>query len=279
MPMADEPLAAAAGSVTLGGDLTVRRMALGARWITQAGPEGARALLRRALDLGINLIDTADIYGGWESERFIAEALHPYPEGLVIATKGGQIVVEGKAAPDCRPEYLRAACEESLGRLRLERIDHYQLHNPDPKVPIEESVGTLAELRAEGKIRHIGVSNLHAELWARAQATTSIVSLQNLHSVLHRPGEPELEECERRGIVFFPYRPLGEGELVEANGTLGEIATAHGATVAQVALAWLLQRSPVMVVIPGTASIAHLEENTRAAELRLSPEELEQLSS
>lgn len=252
-------------------------MGFGARWIWKLGPEGARSLLRLALELGVNVIDTADIYGGGSSERLIAEALHPYPDGLVIATKGGQAAIDGQTAPNGRPEYLRWACEASLQRLRLERIDVYQLHCPDPQVPIEESLGALAELRAEGKIRHIGGSNFFAQLLDAALDTVELVSIQNIFSLAERLSEHELDKCEQNGVAFMPWHPLDRGSLAERDGELARVALAHAASPAQVALAWLLHRSPVMLPIPGTTSETHLVENVAAAKLRLTEEELARL--
>jgi pyridoxine 4-dehydrogenase len=269
------------------GDLEVNRLGYGAMRITGPGiwgppadEDSARAVLRRALELGVNFIDTADSYGPEVSERLIAEALHPYPEDLVIATKGG--LVRGGPSDwraDGRPEHLRAACEGSLERLRVERIDLYQFHRPDPSVPIEESLGALAGLKAEGKIRHIGVSNFDTEQLARARAVTEVVSVQNRYSVSDRESDPVLDACERDGLAFIPWFPLAAGPLTEPGGALDEIAAAHGATQAQVALAWLLARSPAMLVIPGTSSIEHLEENVAAASLRLGDDELAQIES
>jgi len=275
----DHEPAAAAGTVTLGGALTVNRMGFGAMWITLAGSEGGTELLRRALELGVNLIDTADIYGGEESERLIAAALHPYPDDLVIATKGGQVPFEDASRPDCRPEHLREALEGSLKRLRLGCIDLYQLHNPDPDVPLEEALGALGELREQGKIRHVGVSNLYGEQLSLALSTVPVASLQNLYSPTVRSSEAELDTCERRGIAFMPYRPLDSGSIADEDGAIQEIAATHRATPAQVALAWLLEHSGCMLPIPGTSSIAHLEENVRAATLRLARDELAQLDA
>jgi pyridoxine 4-dehydrogenase len=273
---ADGALASAAGSLTLGGDLTVCRMGFGARWVTSADPQTGRALLRRAVELGVDFIDTADVYGDGGSELMIAEALYPYPTGLVIATKGGQLGIDGRPVPNGRPDHLRRACEASLKRLRLERIDVYQLHNPDPDVPLEESLGALAELQTEGKIRHIGGSNFFRETLELALATVPLVSVQNQFNLTTRVSEPELRVCEQRGLAFLPWAPLGGGSL--ALEPLSRIAEVHGATPAQVALAWLLQHSPVMLTIPGTSSIAHLEENVAAARLQLSADELAELS-
>jgi pyridoxine 4-dehydrogenase len=252
--------AAAAGELALGG-LRVNRIGLGARFVQD--PEHSRPLLRRALQLGVNLIDTADVYGN--SEAAIAGALHPYPEGLVIATKGGQTLVDGRPTADGRPEYLREACERSLKRLRVDTIDVYQLHMPDPDVPLEESVGALAALRDEGKVREIGVSNVFGKQLELARHTAPIVSVQNRYSLMHRDSEAEIAICERDGMAYMPWWPLAGGELAG----LG----------AQRALAWLLRRSPVMLPIPGTTSIEHLEENVAAAAMYLTPEEVAALEA
>lgn len=277
--------AAAAGTVTLG-DLTVNRMALGAMrltgqgiWGEPADREVAKALLRRAVGLGVNLIDTANSYGPEVSEQLIAEALHPYPDGVVIATKGGLTRPgPGEWQRDGRPESLREALEGSLRRLRMERIDVYQLHAVDPRVPLEESVGALAELQQEGKIRHIGVSNVDARQLASARELVTVVSVQNRYNLADRHSEGVLEACERNGIAFLPWFPLAVGELARAEGGLAALARSRGVTPAQVALAWLLQRSPVMAPIPGTSSVAHLEENVGAAALELSDAEFSDLS-
>ncbi len=281
--------AAAAGTITIGGDLTVNRMGFGAMRITgprilgePKDPDEARRVLRRAVDLGVELIDTADSYGPHVSERLIAEALHPYPEGVVIATKGGLTRrPTGSWPSDARPEHLRKACEGSLARLRLERIDLYQLHAPDPAVPFAESVGALAELRAEGKIRHVGLSNVSVEELREAHAIVPVASVQNSFHVAGRQGEAVLNACQAEGIAFLPWRPLNSGALAggRRSNPLAQAAEAHGATPGQVALAWLLARSPVMVPIPGTVSVAHLEENVAAAALALTPEEVERIGS
>jgi pyridoxine 4-dehydrogenase len=259
----------------LGGDLEVRRLGFGAMRLCgprimgwPADRENALAVLRRAVELGVNLIDTSDAYGPEVNELQIAEALHPYPDGLVIATKGG--LVRDQAARwnrDGRPEHLRAACEGSLRRLRLQRIDVYQLHAPDPRVPLEESVGALAELRTEGKVRHVGLSNVSVEELERARAIVPVVSVQNRYSVADRSSENVLEACEREGIGFLPWVPLAAGDLARGGRKAAELAERLGATPAQAALAWLLRRSPVMLPIPGTSSLAHLEENVAAADL------------
>jgi aryl-alcohol dehydrogenase-like predicted oxidoreductase len=257
--MTDTP-AAAAGRLALGG-LSVNRIGLGARFVQDA--EHSRPLLERALELGVNMIDTADVYGN--SEEAIAGALHPYPAELVIATKGGQTLVDGRPTGDGRPEYLREACERSLRRLRVDTIDLYQLHMPDPNVPLEESVGALDELRREGKVREIGVSNVFGAQLELARRTAPIVSVQNRYSLMHRDSEAEIAICEREGMAYMPWWPLGGGELAR----LG----------AKRALAWLLQRSPAMLPIPGTASVAHLEENVAAASVQLTPAEVAELEA
>jgi aryl-alcohol dehydrogenase-like predicted oxidoreductase len=273
------------GTLTIGEDLEVVRLGFGAMRITGPGiwneprdPAGARGLLRHVVDRGVNLIDTADSYGPEVSENLIAEALRPYPEDLVIATKGGfERPGPGRWEPNCRPDRLRRCCESSLLRLGLERIDLYQLHTVDPKVPIEDSVAALAELQEEEKIRHIGLSNVGVEEIERALQIAPIVSVQNHYNVGDRASEDELRFCEEAGIAFLPYFPLATGDLARPGGALAEIASAHGATPAQVALAWLLQHSPRMVPIPGTSQIGHFDENYEATELELEDDELEAL--
>jgi pyridoxine 4-dehydrogenase len=278
--------AAGAGTVAFGGDLEVRRMAFGAMRITGDGiwgpppdRESAKAVLRRAVDVGVNFIDTAESYGPHVSEELIAEALHPYPGGLVIGTKGG-LVRPGPSQwePDCRPERLRDACEGSLRRLRLERIDLYQLHTVDPNVPLEESLGALKDLREEGKIAHIGLSNVNVDQLAVARDIVPVASVQDRYSIGDRESEPVLEVCERDGIAFIPWFPLASGGL-STEGAITRIADDHGATPFQIALAWLLARSPVMLPIPGTSSVQHLEENVAAASLRLAEEQFGELSA
>ena len=267
------------------GDVPVRRLGLGAMRLTGPGTWGApsnrtaaKHVLRRAIELGVNLIDTADAYGPGVSERLIAEALHPYTEELVIATKGGR-TRQGpyQWGSDCRPESLRGACEASLRRLRLERIDLYQLHTVDPRVPLEESVGALAELQAEGKVRHIGLCNVSVDHLSRARSVASIVSVQNSYSLADRSSEPMVVVCEHERLAFLPWMPLFRGALAGGLSRLGRIAKAHGATPGQVALAWLLHRSSTMLPIPGTSSAAHLEENLEARKLRLTTAEVEAL--
>jgi aryl-alcohol dehydrogenase-like predicted oxidoreductase len=274
-----------AGALTLGGDLEVGRLGFGAMRITGQGiwgepgdPAAARELLRRVVDDDVNLIDTADSYGPRVSENLIAGALHPYPEDLVIATKGG-FTRPGPDAwhPAARPERLKRCCEESLRRLRLERIDLYQLHTVDPQVPIEDSVAALAELQQEEKVRHIGLCNVNVEEFERAQQVATIVSVQNRYNLAERRSEDVLEACQQADLAFLPWFPLGTGKLAREGGPLDEVARSHSATPAQVALAWLLQHSPVMLPIPGTSSVAHFEENLEALGLELSEEELERL--
>jgi pyridoxine 4-dehydrogenase len=272
---------------TLGGELEVRRLGFGAMRITGPGiwgePEdaaGAGALLRRVVQAGVNLIDTADSYGPEVSERLITEALHPYPEDLVIATKGG-LTRSGPGAWERagRPERLKRCCEESLRRLRLERIDLYQLHAVDPAVPIEDSVAALAELQQQEKIRMIGLCNVTVEELKRAQAVAPVVSVQNRYNVADRDSEDVLEACAEQDLGFLPWFPLATGDLARPGGALDDLARTHSATPAQVALAWLLHRAPVMLPIPGTSSVAHFEENLEAAELELTDEERQQLDA
>ncbi len=272
-------------TVTIGGDLTVRRLGFGAMRITGEGIWGeppdhdaALAVLRRAVELGVNFIDTADSYGPFVSERLIAEALHPYQDDLVIATKGGLVRTgPGQWPSDGRPQHLRAACDGSLQRLRLERIPLYQLHRPDPKVPFEDSVGMLAELKREGKIRHVGLSNVTEAQLDQAMKLTPIVSVQNRYSHVDRSSESMLERCETESMTFLPWAPIEAGRIGRAS-PIDRVAAAHDATAHQVALAWLLARSPVMVPIPGTGSVSHLEENVQALSLRLTPEEVSELN-
>jgi len=269
--------AALAGRIELGPERTVNRLGFGGMRITGPGiwgeprdPDEARRVLRRALELGVEFIDTAHAYGPEVSERLIGEALHPYPDELLVATKSG-LQRSGPSAwyPDGRPETIRYDCERSLTLLRRERIDLLQLHRVDPRVPIEESLGAMAALRVEGKVDMVGVSNVSVEQLGRARAITDIVSVQNRYSLGDRESEDVLAICERDGIAFLPWHPLGAGSLTQAPG-LDHVAAAHGATAAQVAIAWLLQRSPAMLPIPGTSSVAHLEENVASAGLKLS---------
>ena len=280
-------MSSAPETIRIGEDLEIRRLGYGAMRL--CGPsilgwpddrENALNVLRRAVELGVNLVDTADSYGPEVNELQVAEALHPYKEGLVIATKGGLVRTgRGPWPNDARPEHLREACEASLRRLRLERIDLYQLHAPDPKVPFEESVGELARLRDEGKIRHVGLSNVTVDELHRAQEIVPVVSVQNRYSLADRASDDVIDECERQGIPFLPWWPLAVGDLARPGGMLDEVGRAHDATPAQVALAWLLARSPVVVVIPGTASLDHLEENVGAAEVELTDDEFARIGS
>ena len=272
---------------TIGGDLDVHRLGFGAMRITGRGiwgpPEDrgeAERVLRRVVELGIDLIDTADSYGPEVSENLIAEALHPYPDGLVIATKGGLLRTgPGQWPRDGRPEHLKEACEASLRRLRLERIDLYQLHSPDPRVPWEDSVGAMKELKDEGKVRHVGISNVSVEELEQARSIVEVVTVQNRFNLEDQHSEDVLERCEELGIGFIPWFPLATGDLAQSGGPLDRIARAHDATPAQIALAWLLARSSVMLPIPGTSLVEHLEENLRAASIELSPEQVAEIGS
>ncbi|GHE79124.1 oxidoreductase [Streptomyces spiralis] len=273
-------------TVTLGGELPVRRLGYGTAQLTGPGywgPRGAAgdavAVLRRAVERGVTLVDTADNYGPSIAEELVAEALHPYPEGLLIATKGGVVRTADNAwHVDGRPESLRAMCEASLRRLRLERIDLYQLHRLDPAVPMAEQLGTLDELRTEGKVGHIGLDTVTAEQLAAALELTEVVSVQNRYNLLDRASEPLLKLCEEHGIAFLPWFPLGNGELT-GHPVCAEIAAAHGAKPGQIALAWLLHHSPVLCPTPGTGTLAHLEENLDAVDVRLSVSELSRLDA
>src|SRR5436190_4900791 len=275
------PTMATNPTLQLGGDLTVNRLGFGAMRITGEGiwgwppdRENALKVLRRAVELGVNLIDTADAYGPETSELLITEALHPYPNGLVIATKGGLTRPgPGDWVPNCRPEHLKQALEGSLKRLRLERIDLYQLHTVDSKVPIEDSVGALKQMQDAGKIRHVGLSNVSTDEIVRARNVLPIVSVQNEYNIEDRKSERVLVYCEKENIGFLPWFPIGGGRGLKPENPLNAAAKAHGVSVVQVALAWLLERSPVMLPIPGTSSVPHLEENIAAAKLKLTPEE------
>jgi pyridoxine 4-dehydrogenase len=283
MPASNGATAADAGTVDVGGDLTVNRLGFGAMRVTGRGIWGdppdrneARAVLRRAVELGVNFIDTADSYGPDVSEELIAEALHPYPEDLVIATKGGLVRPgPGQWKPDGRPEHLRQACEGSLRRLGLDQIALYQFHRPDPDVPLEDSIGTLVALKEEGKIRHIGLSNVNENQLRRAQAMTAIVSIQNRYNPGDRRWDTLVDLCEQEEITFLPWAPIQNLDRFPA---LTDIAKRHETTVHQIALAWLLARSETMLTIPGTGSVDHLEENVAAAGLRLDPDEVAALN-
>ncbi|MGH8302091.1 MAG: aldo/keto reductase [Steroidobacteraceae bacterium] len=280
--------AAAAGQFVLGTDLEVNRLGFGAMRITGRGiwgdpPDvsGAVRLLQRVVRLGVTFIDTADSYGPEVSESLIARALYPYSPDLVIATKGGLV----RPAPDAwdrdaRPQHLRSACEASLKRLRRERIDLYQLHAPDPKVPLEDSIGELVRLKREGKIRHIGVSNVSVGELERCERLTPIVSVQNRYNLEDRHSDEVLAYCERRSIAFLPWATLGSGRQAQGSSALralGKVADRHGITVGQAAIAWLLERSTVMLPIPGTGSIEHLEQNIAAASVHLTPQDMHEL--
>jgi len=271
--------AAAAGTIDIGGDLSVNRMGFGAMRITGDGIWGppadldeAKAVLRRAIELGVNFIDTADSYGPHVSEELIAEALHPYPENLVIATKGGlERRGPGMWPVNGRPEHLIEVCEGSLRRLKLDQIPLYQFHRPDPKVPLEDSIGALVTLKEQGKIRHIGVSNFTQDQVRRAQRLTPIVSIQNRYNVADRRSESVIDLCEQEPMVFLPWAPIQD---MGGNKAVSGLARRHNATPHQIVLAWLLARSPAMLPIPGTGSVKHLEENIAAAAIKLTPDEV-----
>ena len=281
--MSTQPTAAAAGTIDVGGDLTVNRLGFGAMRITGRGIWGeppsrgqAIATLRRVVELGVNFIDTADSYGPSVSEELIAEALHPYPDDLVIATKGGLVrPAPNRWEADGHPEHLREVCEGSLRRLRLEQIPLYQFHRPDPAVPLAESVGALAELKKEGKIRHVGISNVSEAQLREAQRTVPIVSVQNRYNVADRRSQSMIDICEQEQLVFLPWAPIQETDKRVAVAVAAE---RHGATEHQVVLAWLLAISPAILPIPGTGSAGHAEENIAAASLELSPQEIRAIS-
>jgi pyridoxine 4-dehydrogenase len=280
-----QELASKAGEFLIGNDLRVTRLGFGAMRITGNGiwgepadRAGAVRVLRRALELGINFIDTADSYGPGVSEEIIAEALHPYPEGLVIATKGGyERPGPNRWVESGRPEHLRSACEGSLRRLRLDRIDLYQLHRIDPKVPAEDQLGALKALQAEGKIRHIGLSEVSVRQIQHAQTIVPIASVQNRYNVADRGSEDVLRYCEREKMAFIPWFPLEAGQLSGADSAIRRVAERLKATPSQVALAWLLSRSLVILPIPGTSSVEHLEENVAAAGLKIEENKLQEL--
>lgn len=274
-----EITASAAGTIDVGGDLTVNRLGFGAMRITGQGiwgqppdPEEAKRVLRRAVELQVNFIDTANSYGPGVSEELIAEALYPYPDDLVIATKGGLVRPgPGRWEADGRPEHLRESCEESLRRLKLEQIPLYQFHRPDPNVPLSESIGTLVELKQEGKIRHIGVSNVTESELHVAQQLTPVVSIQNRFNVTDRSSESLVDLAEQEEFIFLPWAPISESD---GNESVREAAKAHGATERQIVLAWMLARSPQILPIPGTGSVEHLESNVAAASIELTREEV-----
>src|SRR5579871_2225247 len=283
MPDTTDSTSSLGGTVTVG-DRTVRRLGYGAMRITGQGVWGwpkdrdaARAVLRRVTELGINFIDTADSYGPEVSETLIGESLFPYPDDLVIATKAG-LTRSGpnRWHPDGRPQHIRAACEGSLTRLKLDALHVYQLHRPDPKVPLADSLGTMVDLQKEGKVRLIALCNVNEKQLAEAQAITPIVSVQNRYNIADRESDGVLQRCESHGIPFLPWRPAGGGSD-KLGAAIADVAARHNATAAQIAIAWLLARSPVMLPIPGTGSVTHLEENTAAAGIQLSAEDLAQL--
>ena len=277
--MTGKPNAAEAGTIDVGGDLTVNRLGFGAMRITGKGVWGeppdrgqAKAAIRRAVELGVNFIDTADSYGPDVSETLIAETLYPYPDDLVIASKGGLVRPgPGRWEPDGRPEHLREVLEGSLSRLRVERIDLYQLHRPDPKVPLEESIGALAELKNQGKIRHLGVSNVTEDQLQRAEKITPIVSVQNRYNVVDRTSEPMVDLCEQEELAFLPWAPIQEADEVDV---ITHAARNHGYTPRQIVLAWLLARSPQILPIPGSGSPEHVEANIAAAGIKLDQNEV-----
>ena len=281
-PISAQTPAAASGTFVIGGDLPVYRMGFGAMRVTGPNVWGdppdraaAHALLRRVVELGVTLLDTADSYGPGVSEQIIAEALHPYPSNLVIATKGGLMRSgPGDWSPNGHPEHLRRTLEGSLKRLRLERIDLYQLHAVDSRIPLDESVGALAEMRAAGKIRHVGLSNVDARQLARAQRIVPIVSVQNNYNLAERNSDSLVDVCAQQNIAFLPWCPIMIGARGRAGSAMDRVAQRHRATARQVALAWLLQRSATMIPIPGTSSIQHFEENVAASSLRLDEDDL-----
>lgn len=283
----DAQTAAASGTFAIGGDLPVHRLGYGAMQLTGPGvwgdpedPDEAVRVLRRAVELGVNFIDTADSYGPFVSEKLIRKALRPYPEDLVIATKAG-LTRQGpnEWRPVARPEYLRQQAELSLRHLGVDRIDLYQLHRIDPQVPLADQLGELVALQQEGKIRHIGLSQVTVEQLRQARELATIVSVQNLYNLANRADEDVLDYAEQENIGFIPWFPIATGQLAAPGGPLAAISADHGASPAQLALAWLLRRSPVMLPIPGTSSVAHVEENIAAARITLTDEEFEALSA
>lgn len=279
--------AKASGTLAIGGDLKVNRLGYGAMRITGKGiwgepkdPETARKVLRRAVELGVNFIDTADSYGPEVSERLIGEALAPYADGVVIATKAG-LTRQGpdKWLPVGRPEYLQQEVEMSLRRLKLERIDLWQLHRIDPKVPVEESLGVIKKMQEQGKIRHVGLSEVKPHEIDQARKVVDIVSVQNLYNISDRTHEDVVDYCTKHGLAFIPWFPVAAGKLAQPGGKLDAAAKRHGATLSQLSIAWLLHRSPVMLPIPGTSSVEHLEENVAAAGVKLSDAEWKEIES
>ncbi|HEX6254641.1 MAG TPA: aldo/keto reductase [Euzebyales bacterium] len=277
----------ASGSFAIADELEVHRLGFGAMRLTGSGvwgppndPDECRAVVRRAVELGVTLIDTADSYGPYVSEELIAEALHPYPDDVVIATKAGLVRGgPGDWSPDGRPAHLREACEGSLRRLQLDTIDLYQLHRIDRKVPTDEQIGTLIELRDEGKIRHIGLSEVTTDQLAQVMEMVEVATVQNRFNLTDRAWDDVVDMCAAHAIGFIPWLPLATGKLAQPGGVADEVARAHEATPAQIALAWLLRRSPTMLPIPGTSSVEHLEENCAAATVGLSDDEYDELVS
>jgi aryl-alcohol dehydrogenase-like predicted oxidoreductase len=279
------PNAAASGTFSLGGDMPVNRLGYGAMritgkgiWSEPADPEGAKKVLQRAVELGVNFIDTADSYGPEVSERLIGEALAPYPKGVIIATKAG-LTRQGpdQWLPVARPEYLQQQVEMSLRRLKTERIDLWQLHRIDPKVPVEESLGVINKLQEQGKIRHVGLSEVKPHEIDQAHKVIEIVSVQNLYNLSDRKHEDVVDYCDKHKIAFIPWFPVASGKLAQPGGKLDEVAGRHNATVSQLSIAWLLHRSPVVLPIPGTSSVAHLEENIAAANVQLDASEWKEI--
>ena len=279
--------AKASGTLTIGGDLKVRRLGYGAMRITGKGiwgepkdPETAKKVLRRAVELGVNFIDTADSYGPEVSERLIGEALAPYADGVVIATKAG-LTRQGpdQWLPVGRPEYLQQEVEMSLRRLKLERIDLWQLHRIDPKVPVEESLGVIKKMQEQGKIKHVGLSEVKPHEIDQARKVVDIVSVQNLYNIGDRTHEDVVDYCTKHGLAFIPWFPVAAGKLAQPGGKLDAAAKLHGTTLSQLSIAWLLHRSPVMLPIPGTSSVGHLEENVAAAGVKLSDAEWKEIES
>jgi pyridoxine 4-dehydrogenase len=285
MSPADRPVEQS-GTFEIGGDRRVHRLGFGAMQLTGAGvwgepkdPDECRRVLRRAVELGVDFIDTADSYGPEVSEVLIKEALHPYPEGLVIATKAGLARTgPGEWHPIGRPEYLRQQCEMSLRHLGVERIDLFQLHRIDPAVPVEDQIGELVALQRDGKIGNIGLSEVSVADIDKVRSMTAVATVQNRYNLADRGSEDVLEHAEAQGIGFIPWFPLATGQLAKSGGPLDKLAADHGASPSQLALAWLLRRSPVMLPIPGTSSVAHLEDNCAAAAVELSDEDVERLS-
>ena len=283
--MTDTTTVSSAGTFTLGGDLTVTRLGFGSMQLTGDGVwgypkdiDGAKAVLKRAVELGVDFIDTANSYGPYVAEELIQQALHPYKDGLVIATKAGLARTGPNLWPPVgRPEYLRQECEMSLRRLKLDTIDLFQLHRIDEKVPLADQVGEFRKLQDEGKIRHIGLSEVSVDQLKEAQEIATVVSVQNLYNLTTRDAEPVLDYAAENGIGFIPWYPLATGELAKQGGKLDELAKKHDASPSQLALAWLLKRSPVMLPIPGTKSVDHLEDNMKAASLELSDDEFREL--